>query len=195
MKKMVIVFLITVVVLVIVYLIVVHNVPIDARGTTLPRDGGFLLVCNHPMPYGILTAYDVALVDRFVREQEFDVMSHVLVSFPHSLGHQLLTRLKYSSGTTTLVAYHKNGTTQQIVEKLDKGENVVAFIHPNNTSTGLAWALKMTQVPCYTMHIGPSMNTLVTRRFLYDDLSDPQDLADEIRLKVNTPDHESAYSE
>lgn len=121
-------------------------VPLQTLGTHLP-DIPCLVVCNHP-----LAPLDVATVDRYIRQQCFQIPTEVLVRAPWSLGHRLLTILQ-TPATRTLETTPRSGTTQRIADRLQDGVRVVAFLGTHNRQQGLAWALKQTGVPCFAVRL------------------------------------------
>ena len=121
-------------------------VPLQTLGTPLP-DIPCLVVCNHP-----LAPLDVAIVDRYIRQQCFQIPTEVLVRTPWSLGHRFLTALQ-TPATRTLETAPRSGTTQRIVDRLRDGVRVVAFLGTHNRQQGLAWALKQTGVPCFAVRL------------------------------------------
>jgi hypothetical protein len=115
---------------------------LDMRGS-FPSESGTLVIFSHQNHY-----VDVLLVDTYVRRRAYDKPTHLLVGYPHSIVHWLFTAYK-SNATQTIVAVTGTGTTQKIIDKLMMGETVIAFLEPGNRGRGLAWALKVTDVPCY----------------------------------------------
>lgn len=157
-----------------------HVLKFQQRGS-LPTQSGCLLIGNHPH-----IPVDTVMYHLWIKQLQLDTPVHFLIAFPLSYLHDLLTF--YVSGTKikSLPARKRGNTTQKIVDVLNRGEHVMAFLTPQNQGTGLAHALKETRAPCFAILMDKNNTQKISiRPIQYDCSASAEELTQHIHDIIN----------
>lgn len=148
---------------------------------SFPKQKGCLLVANHPY-----IAWDIIMFHIWVRQQQLETPVHFLIAVPICYCHDLLTFRSFGTEIKTLPAVKKGNTTQKIVDILNSGEHVMAFLTPENYGTGLAHALRETGAPCYAIKMDKdNLKSIHIEQIGYDLKSSAQDITQHFQDTVN----------
>ena len=136
---------------------------------------------NHPH-----LVWDIILFHIWIRQQQLGTPVHFLIALPICYCHDLLAFRDFGTQIRTLPVVKKGNTTKKIVDILNSGEHVMAFLTPDNYGTGLARALKQTGAPCHATKMDKdNLKSIQINRIEYDATASAEAITRQLQDYVN----------